>query len=437
MTAKVSEELKIVEETTTGKPSRQRFHLLVIMLIGITVLYLDRVNISIIVADEKFLTQMGILGDPVKIGLLMTTFLGAYAIANVVLAPLGDYLGPRKSMVMAYILICISLFLGGISGSFAMLIAARIILGIGEGFYYPMQNTFVRNWFPPKERGRANSTWVVGQSLSQAVAIPIFTFLVVTFSWQSTFFFALIVSLIPLSLIWFYTADTPRKHKKVNELELKYIEEEIAKVEQDQNVNTSVKESFWERVKPFILNYQFWLLVFTFGTISIIGWGLATWLPSYLKQARGFSWAEMGWLAALPFLFGILFSASSGFLSDKIGRSAPVILLAELLCCVGVYFGTIVENNYLAAVLIAFGQGVVTMAVPAIFTLLQSMVPSKAISTAAGTLNGIAVGFGALSPVLFGFFISLTGNYSSALYFLVGAGLLGAILAGVLAMKKL
>jgi cyanate permease len=77
------------------------------------------------------------------------------------------------------------------------------------------------------------------------------------------------------------------------------------------------------------------------------------------------------------------------------------------------------------------------MQIPAIFTLLQGVVPSKSITTATGALNGIAVGFGALAPVLIGYSISLTGNFNFALYLLIAIVLAGGGLAGILALKKL
>lgn len=419
------------------KPSRQRIFLAIILFIGITVAYLDRVNISVIAANGKFLADMGIAGQPVKIGLMMTVFLGAYGIANVVLSPLGDYLGPRKAMVLAYVIMSISLIIGGIAGTFTMLLAARILLGVGEGLYYPMQNTFVKNWFPPKERGRASATWAIGMSLSQAVAMPVFVYLVAAYSWKSTFHFAFVVGLIPLALLWFYTADKPRMHKKINKLELEYIEEEIAKEERDRNKTTLIKESFWEKAKTFALDSRFWLLVLILGTNSMMSWGLTTWLPTYLNQERGFSWNEMGWLASLPFILGIFMKMISGFVIDFTGRNAPAIMFSSLLTAGGVFFGVIAHNNYLAAVLIALGISGTSFQIPPILKLLQSLVPSKSISTATGTLNGVAVGFGAIAPVLIGYSISWSGHFNTALYVLIGITLFGALLGGILTAKKL
>lgn len=388
-----------------AKPTRQRIFLIVILFIGISVVYLDRVNVAVIATNPSFLSDMGITGQPVEIGLMMSLFLAAYGVSNVVLGPVGDYLGPRKAMIAAYLIICLSMLMGGTAGAFGVLLASRILLGVGEGLYYPMQNTFVKNWFPPKERGRANTAWIIGQSVAPAVAMPIFTFFVAAYSWHYTFHFSLAISAIPLVLLFFFTADTPRQHKRVNRRELEYIEQELA-AEQGGGSPAAAGEPFRQLARTYIPNYRFWLLMLILSTNSILSWGLITWLPTYLNHERGFSWAVMGWLSSLPFIISLGFKIISGLIIDRTGRNAPIMVVSALLCAAGVYLGIVVKNNYLAAVAIAFGYGAASLQIPAIFTLLQGLVPKKAISSAAGTMNGIAVGFGALAPVLIGFFPS-------------------------------
>ncbi|WP_334109173.1 MFS transporter [Methylobacillus sp.] len=419
------------------KPSKQRIFLLAILFIGISVAYLDRVNVAVIAANARFLDDMGIAGQPVKIGLMMSLFLGAYGISNVVLSPLGDYLGPRKAMIAAYVIICLSLFTGGVASTFGILLATRVLLGIGEGLYYPMQNTFVKNWFPPKERGRANTAWLIGQSLAPAVAMPVFAYLVAAHSWESTFHFSFVLSLIPLVLLLFFTADTPRAHKRVNNAELSYIEQNLAKEDGSDNETSPKKESFSKLARAYVANYRFWMLMLILATNSILSWGLMTWLPTYLNKERGFSWEAMGWISSLPFILGFLFKIAAGFIIDRTGRNAPVIALSALLCALGVFLGVTIENNYVAAIVIAFGIGASSAQIPGVFTLLQKLVPKAAISSAAGTLNGIAVGFGALSPVLIGLSISMTGHFSAALYLIIGIVLTGGALATTLAVQKL
>lgn len=96
------------------KPTSQRFWVVGILFIGIMVAYLDRVNVAVLVANNGFLIDMGIKDDPIKIGMLTSSFLIAYGAANVILSPLGDYLGPRRTMIICIIIWAIAATIGGL-----------------------------------------------------------------------------------------------------------------------------------------------------------------------------------------------------------------------------------------------------------------------------------------------------------------------------------
>ncbi|MGS9064504.1 MFS transporter, partial [Salmonella enterica subsp. enterica serovar Infantis] len=76
-----------------------------------------------------FLAYKGIEGMPLQIGMMMTVFLDAYGIANVVLSPLGDYLVPRKAMMLCILIWNIALMIVGVATSYALIIILRIING--------------------------------------------------------------------------------------------------------------------------------------------------------------------------------------------------------------------------------------------------------------------------------------------------------------------
>ncbi|WP_313104977.1 MFS transporter [Pseudescherichia vulneris] len=417
------------------KPTRQRLYVLAILFISLSIIYLDRVNISIIAANAQFLQEMNLAGKPIYIGLLMTSFLIAYGISNVVLSPVGDLIGPRKAMLIAYVVISLSLLLGGLSGIFGFLLGTRILLGIGEGLYYPMQNTFIKNWFPPKERGRANTAWILGQSLSPAIAMPVFTWIIAEYSWRHTFYFSFVLSLAPLMLIYFFTSNTPRENKYINNSELEIIEESVPR--HIFKSDTFEKPSIITRSKIYLCNANFWMLLMIFSANSMLSWGIVTWLPTYLNTERGFSWASVGWMSSLPFIFGLLFKIVSGIVVDRTGKKGLIMLISALLCATGILAGVNITNNYMAAIVISFGIGASSMQLPCIFTLLQGMVPTEAISSAAGALNGMAVGFGALSPVLIGFILSVSNDFYAVMYLLIGIVMAGALFSLVFAMKRL
>jgi len=417
-----------------GKPTKLRYLLVATLFIGIFIAYIDRVNVSVLGANSTFLNDMGIAGQTVKIGMMMSTFLMAYGICNAFLSPLGDYLGPRKTMMICIVLWTVAQVIGGVAGIFAMIIVSRVILGIGEGTYYPLQFTFIKNWIPPQERGRANAVWVIGQSVSPVVAMPFYTYIMASLGWRESFFISAALSIIPLYMLWAYTTDTPRSHKKISALELKYIEEGLAG--EGTVEETTTKIPLWERLKEFILTHKYWLAVISNICLQFVYWGLVTWIPSFLKMARGFSWVQMGWLSSLPFVFGIIFKAMSGCICDRMRRSGPVIAIAFLLSGVALYFGTTIYNNYAAAILVALAVGFTGLITPAQWTLMQNMVPQKSISVASGIMMGLGMGISSLSPAFVGYLISLTGKYATGLVCLIAFCILGVMSATILSLKK-
>ena len=416
------------------KPTRQRVVLVLILLVTLLIAYLDRVNVSVLLADNTFLTDMGIKGQPMQMGLLMTVFLIFYGLSNVFLSPLGDILGPRKAMSLSILLWGISLVVGGIASTFTIMLAARVILGIGEGMHWPMQSKYVKNWFPPHERGKANAVWVVGLMAGPAIAMPFLTWAIQSYGWRMSFFILVAFGLIPLILLWFFTTDFPREHKGVNKAERDLIEDG-QKAEKEMEALAG-HTTVWESMKVFIFNYRFWMVTLYYFCLASIFWGTMAWLPSYLKVARGFSWAAMGAFASLPYVLGIASVLASGYISDKMGRRAPICIVSMLGAAAGIYFGAYAPDNTTAAVLISFGIASIGLGIAPAWALVQQIVPGKAIGAGAGMMNGVSNGGSAFSPVLMGFFISISGSYVGGLMFLVGLALFAACCAAVLSYQK-
>jgi sugar phosphate permease len=415
-------------------PVVQRVILVTILLVTLLVAYLDRVNVSVLAADDVFLAAMGIKGEPVKIGLLMTTFLIAYGLANVLFSPLGDVLGPRKAMCLSIVLWGAALVFGGFAATFAVMIASRILLGIGEGLQWPMQSKFVKNWFPPGERGKANAVWLVGLMAGPAVAMPFFSWIIKALGWRPTFFVLAAMGLVPLALLWLFTTDHPRRQRRISRAELDAIEAGL-KAEREAEAAAG-KLSFSSNIKAFIGNYRFWLLTVFYCCFASVWWGTMSWLPSYLKEARGFSWKAMGAWASLPYWIGVANIVIFGYLTDRIGRRAPFAAFSMLGAAAGIYFGAHAPDNTTAAILISLGIASIAIGLPAIWTLLQQIVPARAVGAGAGMMNGVANGGSALAPVAIGFFISVTGGYMGGLMFLVGLTLIGFVCMAVLAVQR-
>jgi len=427
--------MQTVKPMETVKPTKQRVVLVVILFITLLFSFIDRINISVLMADNAFLTELGIKGDPVKMGLLMSVFLVAYAVSNIFLSPLGDFLGPRKAISACLPAWAVAMLCGAFAPTFGWMLGARVLLGLGEGLHWPVQMKFVKNWFPPLERGKANSVWQFGLFAGPAMAMPLFTWMIASVGWRMSFVVLAAATIIPLLLIRFFTTDHPRDHKGVNKAELEHIEAGL-KIEREKEMTMGIT-NFKESIKCFMFNYRYWLLVTYFFFNAAVWWGIMTWLPSYLKVARGFSWTQMGTLASLPYVAGAICLFIFGYLTDKTGRRAPFCFVQMLGMAASLYFGAHAEDNLTSAYLIALAVAFVAAGLPANWSLCQQIVPSKALGAGAGIMNGIGSIGGALSPVIIGFFISASGgSYVAGLMSLVASALLGAVCMLVLVIQK-
>jgi len=417
------------------KPTRQRVFLVIILFITLLFSFLDRINMSVLLADSTFLSELGIKNETVKMGLLMSVFLIIYAASNVVLSPLGDLLGPRKAILICLPVWAAAMLCGSFAPTLAWMLVSRGMLGLGEGMHYPVQMKFVKNWFPPLERGKANSVWQFSLFVGPAIAMPFFAWQVNQFGWRMSFIILAAATIIPFLLVWYFTADHPRDHKWVNQFERGHIEAGLKReLEAEANLTTA---SFGETLRSFVFNYRYLLLLAYFFFNAAVWWGIMTWLPSYLKVARGFSWTQMGALASLPYIFGGLCLVIFGYFSDKAGRRAPFCAVAMAGMALALYLGAHATNSFSSAYLITIAVGFNAVGLPATWSLCQQLVPSRALGTGAGLMNGVGSVGGALSPVIIGYFIGADGgSYVGGLMCLVVSSIAGALCMLVLVFKK-
>ncbi len=404
-----------------------------VLLASVLVSFLDRVNVSVLIVDPVFLNDMGIAGDTVRMGLLMTSFLVAYGFSNVLLSPLGDYFGPRTVMCLAIFLWAVSMLMGGVSTTFALIIASRILLGLGEGMHWPMQAKFVKNWFPSTEQGRANSIWVSGSKFGPAIAVPIFSFIVVTWGWRTSFFALAGVSFLIMALIWLLTKNYPEHCKWVNKAELEYIREGAELKPQESRENR--KESLIRDFKQFVQKPSFWVLTLFYMCQCSIFFSMLTWLPAYFKTARGFSWAAMGGYTAITWVLAAGSVVLVGILSDKFGRRGPFMIIAEFGSGCLILVSALVQDNMISAWAIIFGTAFMSMGTPAAWASIGKIVPNQAVAAGAGMMNGVAIIGSAFVPTILGYFVSVSG-FTGALLFLVGVATVGTCCGIFLTVKK-
>jgi DHA1 family inner membrane transport protein len=111
----------------------------------------------------------------------------AYALSTALLAPLlmmatGAW-PRRRALLLALGLFCAGNVVCAMSASLPMLLAGRVLMGLGAMFT-PVAAGIAVAMVPPQQRGRALSLTFVGMSLSYVIGVPLGTWLGLAAGWQ-------------------------------------------------------------------------------------------------------------------------------------------------------------------------------------------------------------------------------------------------------------
>ena len=409
-----------------------RYRYLVVTVIWLAFLLggFDRAAISLLLTDPGFLQEMDLEGSPERQGLLMTFLLLPYALSNIFLGLTADRWGPRKVLTLMMAFWSGAAIWMGAIGTYFLMLVGRVVRGIAEGPLFPVANRYIRFWFPPSEWGGANAIWTSGQRVGMTLAVPLLSVAIGMWGWRSALFLqAVFILILVIPSVWFLTADAPEVMVGIGEKERDYIIE---------GRTTEKGKNRGERGDLSVLlhNYRFWLMVIYHFTVLASFSGLITWLPKYLREARGFDVGQMVLFTSLPYLGSFLSSIVFGFLSDRIGNRAALCTLSLAGAAVSIGFAALVDNPIVSALLMALGMIMWGIGPPIFYAIMQRIVPGPIMATGIGIDNGLANLGAAIAPAVIGFMIAATGSYLPGLLFLAALGLVGAAGVAVLAIQR-
>ena len=220
-----------VTANTTGpagtlKRSAVRWWLLApTLIVYVIVNQLDKTNISVLIADPRFLSDLHLTGQPSRIGFLSSAFFYAYGASLVIWGFIVDRFGPRMSAVIGVIGWGLTTAWCAVAGSVNEMYIARFALGLAEGCMWPVCNSYVGRWFAVQEHGRIQAFWVNGTQIGVAIGFPLVTALLMAGGWRMVFWvFSLGSVLILLPMLLLLAPDEPSQSRYVNAPERLFIE---------------------------------------------------------------------------------------------------------------------------------------------------------------------------------------------------------------------
>ncbi|ORW45407.1 MFS transporter [Mycobacterium paraense] len=132
-----------------------------------------------------------------------SAYLLGYGVVLLVAGRLGDRFGTKNLYLIGLAVFTAASMWCGLSGSAAMLIAARVVQGVGAGVLTPQTLSTITRIFPPERRGVAVSLWGSTAGVATLVGPLAGGALVDGLGWQWIFFVNVPIGVVGLALaVW-------------------------------------------------------------------------------------------------------------------------------------------------------------------------------------------------------------------------------------------
>ena len=406
--------------TPAMRASRTRHWILLFAATLAVITYMDRVCISQAAGDIQ--RDLGL--TKVHMGWAFAAFAWAYALFEIPGGWLGDKIGPRK--VLMRVVVWWSFFTAatGWAWNLVSLLVMRFMFGAGEAGCFPNLAKMFTNWLPGDERSRALGVMWLSARWGGAFTPWLVVFVMSFVSWRYAFMLFGAVGVI--WAIWFYLwfRDNPKDHPRVNAGELELLKE----TQQNQGSHSDVP---WGKMLRSRTVWLLWVQYFCFS----YGWYFyITWLPTYLREARGLELQKGAVLAGLPLFMGGIGSMLSGWLAAwLIQRQLNVTRTRRTLAYIG-YLGAAamlllspyIANPLPAMIAMGFASFALDLALPGCWSTCMD-VGGRYAGTLSGSMNMAGNIAGGVAPVAVGYILEFSGHnwlitfWISAAIYVLGA----------------
>jgi DHA2 family multidrug resistance protein-like MFS transporter len=122
---------------------------------------------------------------------------------------LGDRFGPKKLLLGALAVFGLASLWCAYADSPGELIAARVVLGVGAAFLIPLSLSLLNILFPPEERAKALTTWVMATFVGIPLGPLLGGWLLDHFAWGSVFLINVPLTAVGVAAVLFLVPLTP------------------------------------------------------------------------------------------------------------------------------------------------------------------------------------------------------------------------------------
>ncbi len=166
------------------------------LIIGFFMILIDTTIVS--VANPAILR--GLHTDINSVIWVTSAYLLAFAVPLLITGRLGDRFGPKYVYLTGLVIFTLASAWCGFAGSIGVLIAARVVQGVGGSLMSPQTMAVITRIFPPAKRGAALGLWGATAGVATLVGPILGGLLVDGFGWEWIFFINLPIGVVAFVL---------------------------------------------------------------------------------------------------------------------------------------------------------------------------------------------------------------------------------------------
>jgi OPA family glycerol-3-phosphate transporter-like MFS transporter len=350
------------------------------------------------------------------IAALNASMLLGYGLGQTVNGNLSDMVGARRMVAIGAALSFLLNWAMSFAVSPALAVAAWFANGAAQSTGSPALRRLIVDWFPQRQRGRANGFHLLSAGCSSSLTYALCIAVVSVLNWRWVFRLPVTTILLGTSIFLLLARNKPE-------------DAGFDPLPPDPEEPSGPSETFLQRYRAVLSNGGFGLACLSIGFESMARYGLLGWVPVHFLGAGSGSQAGLWVTLGLP--IGMAAGAlSAGIISDRWfpqRRAAVAGLLMAGAALAAFLLSLLPRHSPYAFVLLAVAGFLVYAPQASYWSLGPVLVGRRRAGTATGLMDAAAYGFAALGQLVIGVTIDRSGSTAPVFVVIAVACLAGAV----------
>jgi ACS family tartrate transporter-like MFS transporter len=359
--------------------------------------YADRVNITF--AETEITNDLAISSTVFGLaaGIFFLSYVALEIPSNLILHRVGARVWMGRIMISWGIVATLTAFVW----DGASLVAARILLGVGEAGFFPGVVYLLACWFPERERGRAMSVFMLGIVIAAVLGGPVSGALLELDGvlglegWQWLF----IGQGLPAVAVGLWVLrelpGSPAEARWLPAAERAALQGELSA----ESAAREARHAF--TLRDALTDRRILKCAAVYFTINFASYGTIFWAADIIERVGDVEGIELGLLAGIPMALGSSGLIVIGRLSDRSGDRRRWVVIGMLMGAAGLAGTALLpaEAGIVTLGVCAFG---LLGAIPAFWVMPTSLLTGRAMAGGVALVNTIGVSGGIFGPVAVG-----------------------------------